>query len=198
MKKKGRSYQGSDLPSRFRSISRQWAAIGLLVLCIAIILAQDAVVAMAQQDASMWERKYHDAVSIERDAVRAYGELLQQVESEKEARAAQAAAYESLSGYRYIGECTITAYCPCEECCGQWADGLTATGLPAVPGVVAVDPEVIPMGSTVIIDGQRYLAADSGVTGLWVDIAVAEHQKAIDRGVSSAEVWVVIPEGGSD
>ena len=29
------------------------------------------------------------------------------------------------------------------------------------PGVVAVDPEVIPLGSTVIIDGQAYLAADS-------------------------------------
>ena len=113
-----------------------------------------------------------------------------QAEADKQARAEQAAAYEMAGAYRYVGECTITAYCPCEECCGRWADGLTATGLPAGPGVVAVDPEIIPLGSTVIIDGQRYLAADTGVTGKHVDICMTEHEDTVEAGVRTADVWV--------
>lgn len=111
-------------------------------------------------------------------------------EHEQREPIAQTMAYEAVDAYRYIGACTITAYCPCEICCGQWADGLTATGIPAAPGIVAVDPEVIPIGSTVVIDGRRYLAADTGVTGLHVDVCVEDHQTADAMGVSTAEVWV--------
>ena len=93
----------------------------------------------------------------------------------------------------YIGECVITSYCPCEVCCGSWADGLTATGLPAEPGIVAVDPAVIPLGSTVVINGQQYLAADVGVKGLAVDICAAGHQEAAEYGVQRHEVWVAMP-----
>lgn len=117
-------------------------------------------------------------------------DVSRETERERQARLAQAAAYEAVGDYRYIGECTITAYCPCAECCGRWADGLTATGLPAEPGIVAVDPAVIPLGSTVIIDGQRYLAADTGVTGYCVDICLAAHQETVEHGVRAAEVWV--------
>ena len=109
---------------------------------------------------------------------------------EQEARAELAAAYEMIGVYQYIGECTITAYCPCSECCGRWADGLTATGLPAGPGIVAVDPGIIPLGSTVVIDGQKYLAADTGVQGRHVDVCVASHQETVELGLRTAEVWV--------
>ena len=56
-----------------------------------------------------------------------------------------------------------------------------------------MDPEVIPLGSTVIIDGQAYLVADTGgaVRGNHVDIAVATHQEALELGTRTAEVWVV-------
>ena len=114
-----------------------------------------------------------------------------QAEADRQARAEQAAAYEAIGVYQYIGECTITAYCPCEECCGRWADGLTATGLPAGPGVVAVDSEVIPLGATVIIDGQRYLAADTGVTGKHVDVCLPDHEDTVEAGGRTADVWVV-------
>ena len=115
---------------------------------------------------------------------------------ERQTIAAQAAACAVVDSYQYIGECTITSYCPCVECCGQWADGLTATGIPAVPGIVAVDPEVIPLGSTVVIGGTRYLAADTGVTGLHVDVCAAGHQEAENFGVQTAEVWLET-EGGN-
>ena len=93
----------------------------------------------------------------------------------------------------YVGEFTVTAYCPCAECCGHWADGLTATGIQAGPGVVAVDPDVIKLGSTVIIDGQQYLAADtgSGVDGMHIDVCTDSHQEAAAFGKQTADVWVI-------
>ena len=126
--------------------------------------------------AATWERKYHAAVAIEQDAVQAYGKLKQQVNSERKAREVQAAAYEALRDYEYVGECKVTYYCACSECCGKWADGITATGVPLAPGMVAVDPTVIPLGSTVIVDGVPYLAADTGVSGNHIDIAVATQE----------------------
>ena len=126
-------------------------------------------------------------------AVQELGEMVLRLEQANE----EPAVVEAQESYTYIGECVITAYCPCEECCGQWADGLTATGIPAVPGVVAVDPEVIPLGSVVVIDGLRYLAADTGVSGLSIDICAASHQEAADFGVQTAEVWIETEEGGA-
>ena len=113
---------------------------------------------------------------------------------EKQARAAQVAEYEAVGAWEYIGECRLTAYCcePYAHICGT-GDGLTATGIPVTPGIAAVDPAVIPLGSTLIIDGQRYLAADVGgaVAGQTVDIAVATHQEAVEFGVQRAPVWIV-------
>lgn len=177
-------------------ISWQRASLGLLVLAVltnvALMARIDALEAGRQEEAERYREQIEQAEHIRDLAVRELGALALRQEKEQEARAAQAAAYEALSGYRYIGECTITAYCPCEACCGKWADGLTATGLPAGPGIVAVDGDVIPLGSTVIIDGQQYLAADTGVTGRNVDICMADHAATVAAGVRAAEVWVVV------
>lgn len=123
-------------------------------------------------------------------ALEQLGALSLETERERESRATQAAEYEAVGAWEYIGECRVTAYCPCELCCGKWADGRTASGLPAGPGVVAVDSEIVPLGSTVIIDGQQYLAADTGVTGLHVDICMAGHAAAEAFGVQNMDVWV--------
>lgn len=53
---------------------------------------------------------------------------------------------------------TVTAYCPCEKCCGAYSNGYTATGAKATQGVtIATDPDVIPMGTEVEIDGHIYI-----------------------------------------
>lgn len=92
----------------------------------------------------------------------------------------------------YIGEFTVTAYCPCAKCCGKWSDGLTASGIPAGPGIVATDPDVIPLGSSVIIDGAEYIAADTGssIRGSRIDICVESHDAALAYGVREKSVWV--------
>ena len=174
--------------------SWQKAALGLVALSTAINVVQYIAILNRDEAIEDLETRYHAARAIEEDAVAAYGALAAKVDAEAEARQAQAEAYEAIGAYRYVGECKISAYCcePYAHICGD-GDGLTATGIPASPGVVAVDPEVIPLGSTVIIDGQAYLAADTGgaVQGLHVDVAMATHQEADAFGVRWADVWIM-------
>lgn len=99
-----------------------------------------------------------------------------------------------LARLEYLGTFIATYYC-CERyphICGT-GDGLTATGMAVEPGIVAVDPKVIPLGSTVVIDGTEYLAADTGglIRGQRVDIAVPTHAEALALGVREVEVWVM-------
>jgi len=185
-----------------RSLSRRtrkltaWQAGPLCLLAGAAVV--NAAFASALMDtraqlASVEEQYQAQLQQAERtrdQAVRELGALALQTAEARQALVEQAAAYEAMENYRYIGVCTVTAYCPCEECCGRWADGLTATGIPAGPGVVAVDPDVIPLGSTVVIDGQRYLAADTGVNGLHVDVCLPDHRDTIVFGVQRLEVWI--------
>ena len=87
-------------------------------------------------------------------------------------------------------DCELTAYCPCELCCGQWAGGNTATGtVPTAGRTVGVDPEVIPLGTTVYIDGQAYRAEDTGAfTGNIIDIYMDSHEEALRFGRKEATV----------
>lgn len=174
--------------------SWQKAALGLLALSVGANTLLYGAILSRDKEIDNLETRYEAVKSIQQDAVAAYGKLVAQVDADREARRAQAEAYEAIGAYEYIGECTVTHYC-CElyaHVCGD-GDGLTATGIPVTPGVVAVDPDVIPLGSTVIIDGQEYLAADTGgaIKGNRIDIAVETHQEALELGTKTAEVWVV-------
>ena len=183
--------------AKSKAAAWQKAALGVFAVSLAVNMAQWTWISTLEDareaDAAKYQAQIEHAERSRDLAVRELGAASLQQAKEQADRAAQAAAYEAIGTYQYIGECTITAYCPCEKCCGKWADGLTATGLPAGPGVVAVDPEVIPLGATVIIDGQRYLAADTGVTGKHVDVCLAEHEATVEAGVRTAAVWVVMP-----
>src|SRR5207253_5704906 len=64
---------------------------------------------------------------------------------------------------------------------GYALPGTTATGLPVGPGIVAVDPTVIPLGTRMTIPGYgEGVAADTGsaVTGADIDVAVATEAEA--------------------
>lgn len=81
---------------------------------------------------------------------------------------------------------TVTAYCTCEKCCGAYSNGYTATGAKATQGVtIATDPDVIPMGTEVEIDGHIYIAQDVGgaISGNRIDLYFDSHEDALQWGV---------------
>ena len=183
------------LPNR-RALRRSleaWkrAAIGLFVLAVLCNVAQALVHNYLR---GQWQTALQQAEESRDSVLQELAAVSLASAQEKQARAAQAAEYEAVGAWEYIGECRLTAYCcePYAHVCGT-GDGLTATGISVTPGIAAVDPAVIPLGSTLIIDGQRYLAADVGgaVVGRTVDIAVATHQEAVEFGVQCAPVWIV-------
>ena len=98
----------------------------------------------------------------------------------------------------FLGEFTLTAYCPGRCCCGKWASGYTATGTLATEGrTIAVDPKVIPYGTHVLLiwpDGTQhsYIAEDCGgsVNGNHIDVFFSDHQAARAFGVQSAMVYL--------
>ena len=93
----------------------------------------------------------------------------------------------------YIGQFKISHYCcePYKHICGD-GKGLTRTGIPVHPGLISVDPSVIPLGSTVVIDGVEYQAEDTGgmIKGHKIDMAVETHQEALEMGVYWADVYI--------
>ena len=101
-----------------------------------------------------------------------------------------------------LEDVTVTHYDPCVKCCGK-TDGITATGVPVTPYyTVAVDPEVIPLGSEVLVDYgdgviHYYRAEDTGggVKGKHLDLCVTDHTEALTLGVRQATVWVLPTEG---
>ena len=85
-----------------------------------------------------------------------------------------------------LGIFKLTAYCPCSICCGEYAGGPTASGVyPTAGQTIAVDPDVIPLGSWVDIYLQgygwcRFRAEDTGsaIKGNDIDIYVPIHAAA--------------------
>jgi 3D (Asp-Asp-Asp) domain-containing protein len=103
-----------------------------------------------------------------------------------------------------LGEFKLTAYCPCEQCCGYWATTrptdengnliiYTASGTVAQAGrTIAVDPSVIPHGTEVTINGHTYVAEDTGylIVGNRIDIYFDTHEEALEFGVQYADVYL--------
>lgn len=94
-----------------------------------------------------------------------------------------------------LGEFKITHYC-CEKrkhICGT-GTGITKSGTEVRPGIISVDPKVIPLGSKVIINGKEFTAEDTGgrIKGHKIDMAVATHEEAKELGIYHATVYLVL------
>ena len=98
------------------------------------------------------------------------------------------------SDKKSMGRFKLTGYCACMYCCGK-TDGITSTGVKARAGrTIAVDPRIIPYGSTVIINGKEYVAEDCGgaIKNKKIDIFFNSHEEALEWGVKYAEVYVKV------
>ena len=94
---------------------------------------------------------------------------------------------------RSLGIFKLTAYCPCRICTGIYGKGITSTGTRATANrTIAVDPRVIPYGSSVEINGKNYIAEDSGsaIKKYKIDIFFNSHSEALRFGVRYSEVFM--------
>lgn len=91
----------------------------------------------------------------------------------------------------YLGAWTTTAYCACSICCGDYADGYTASGTLAASGRT-VACEALPIGAEIMIDGTIYTVEDTGVQGEWVDIYFDTHEAAVQYGIHTKDIYLVI------
>lgn len=122
-----------------------------------------------------------------------------EIETDKEGDTNQAIEPVSLGNFK------LTAYCSCSLCCGKWANNrpIDEDGNEIVYGSIgerlkegysiAVDPNVIPYRTEVIINGHIYKAQDCGgaIKGNRIDIYFENHEEALEFGVQYAEVFLV-------
>ena len=94
--------------------------------------------------------------------------------------------------WRELGTFKITNYCSCETCSGGWGT-TTKLGTTAKPNhTIAVDPDVIALGSEVLIDGEVYIAEDVGgaVKSNVIDVYVDDCKDGFGRKYSKVYVKV--------
>lgn len=99
--------------------------------------------------------------------------------------------------YKQVLDIKATAYAPGPHDNDQWGDK-TFLGTQIRPGVVAVDPSIIPLGSRVYIQypdghGEYAVAEDTGgaIKGNRIDIAMRTVSKAEDFGIQNVKVYVI-------
>jgi 3D (Asp-Asp-Asp) domain-containing protein len=99
--------------------------------------------------------------------------------------------------YEKVLDITATAYAPGPLDNDQWGDK-TYMGTTIRPGVIAVDPKVIPLGSRLYVEypdghGEYKVAEDTGgaIKGNRIDIAIMNRDKATDFGIKPVKVYVV-------
>lgn len=95
-----------------------------------------------------------------------------------------------------LGKVWVTAYCPCSQCCGPFANGITASGKTArAKHTIAVDAynPIVPMGTKVVIEGTVYTVEDTGNLNHYgndFDIFYAKHNQTSQWGRRHVEAYI--------
>lgn len=89
---------------------------------------------------------------------------------------------------------TATAYDASYECNYPYYGQPSYIGLPLARGIAAVDPNVIPMGTRLYVEGYgNAIAADQGgaIKGNRIDLFFESHQEALDYGIKTVKVTIL-------
>lgn len=119
-------------------------------------------------------------------------ELLRRVTNagRRSGRDAVLASWSAAKGPRLV-RMRVTAYCPCDICCGPKAMGITASGRPVAADngrFVAADP-VLAFGTRLLVPGYnqgrpvRVLDRGGAIRGLSLDVYFDSHDRAREWGV---------------
>jgi 3D (Asp-Asp-Asp) domain-containing protein len=94
----------------------------------------------------------------------------------------------------------VTAYCPCQKCCGPNAHGITASGKDITYNdgrFVAADTRSLPFGTRLVIPGyhntQPVEVIDRGgaIKGDKLDVFFPTHEEALKWGRQTVEVTII-------
>lgn len=91
----------------------------------------------------------------------------------------------------------VTAYCPCDKCCGRFADGQTASGIPADGKIIAA-AKWVPFNTVIRVPGYGTGSVqDRGraIQGDRLDVLYKTHAEAKRFGRRRLTVSVWIPAG---
>lgn len=169
-----REYSRECRKRRFRRLL--WAVDGVLLLIVLGLLA--------------WAYRMEQQRLASLDAAPAAPETVQAETVEP-----TAALLSAVTGALPQGWFTVTGYC---ACCTPYADMntneagqvLTAGGEWVEVGTcVAVDTDIIPLGSTVEIGGRTYRALDTGVYGHTIDILMSHEEAQCFGALKERVTW---------
>lgn len=133
--------------------------------------------------------KYYNGVKIGEDVVQT-SQLVRPVDQivrEGTAEPQNTIGWRSYSQVLYM---EASAYLPYDG----GGSGYTALGIPARHGVVAVDPDIIPLGTRLYIPGYgEAIAADTGgaINGYMIDLCMEDYTQAIAFGRRGVEVYIL-------
>ena len=144
-----------------------------------------------------------EATSLQEELNKATEDLQAKTKKNKELKSELEVANQTIedlkgSEYKlvYLGDFKYTYYCDgrYSHICG--GSGVTASGAPTQVGTtIAVDRSVIPLGTTVYIEGVGFrVAQDTGgwVKGKHVDILVKTHNEALSKTLVRGGVWILV------
>lgn len=91
---------------------------------------------------------------------------------------------------QYLGNFTLTAYCSCPVCCGQWSGGPCAGGVYPVQGRT-IAMAGVEFGTKLVINGEVYTVEDRGTPYGHADIYMVNHGDAVQFGRQYADAYLL-------
>ena len=148
---------------------------------------------LAMNQAAMKEAVKEQPTAVKKKPVQeaANKQTAQSSQEKSKGKIVQASQQESNNQTLYVTATAYTAYC--DGCSGVTRTGIDLRANPNQK-VIAVDPNVIPLGSKVWVEGYgTAIAGDTGsaIKGKRIDLFIPSHEEAMRYGVREVKIEVI-------